>query len=106
MRQSSTFLKLVAVTVAVALVGVYVGYRVLRAEERRRAAAAPAAGAPSAGSTRPTGPDGKPLEIIHGSKSLVVTEPEPPPFEPMGGSKSGAVIRVDPPPAAPQGGGK
>ena len=79
MRTSSSMLKLVAVTVSVALVGVYVGYRVLRADARD---AAPTEATPSASPAPltplkgPTGEDLKRIEHMGGSKSLVIADPE------------------------------
>jgi hypothetical protein len=81
---NSTVLKLVAVTVSVALVGVYVGYRVLRADAREPVAA-PAPPEPPATRTSFFLEDGSAVPHMGGSKSMVVIDVED----------------VDPPPEAP-----
>jgi hypothetical protein len=85
-------LKLVAVTVSVALVGVYVGYRVLRADTRE---AAPATTSPSASPA--------PLKTLDGPIAEDLQR-----FEHMGSSKSMRIAGPEdvapkgaPPPAAP-----
>ena len=77
MKQPNPMLKLVAATTSLALVGAYVGYRVLRADSRAEApvSAAPPASAPPAAAADPVF---VPEDLLHmgGSKSMMVIEPK------------------------------